>query len=443
MLQDSTFKNAQAVRKQSGGDKTKLAYWKARIFRPTYIRDGQKLTSPNFCVEMQHEGVRARWSLGPANLEAAAARARAMYLFLIANGWEATRAKYNPTAAARQADPTIGQFIATVEKIADINPKTLRGYVSSLRKIVVDIAGIADDARKYGGGRARKDWLERVHSVKLSSLTPKAVQEWKRSFLGGAGSDPVSQRSARVSVNSYLRSARSLFSPNVIEHLELDLPNPLPFAGVQFEPKQNSKYRSDFDIQKLIASARDELAINDPECFKIFLLATFAGLRRAEIDLLEWTSFLWGQSAIRIEATRHFSAKSEDSYSDVPIDPEVLDLFRGFRARATSDFVIESPEAFRPGLLYNFYRCDTELDRLTAWLRKHGVRAQKPLHTLRKEFGSQLCQAHGIYAASRGLRHSDIKITSNFYTDSRARATVGLGHLLEAPNVLPFKQEVA
>jgi hypothetical protein len=68
------------------------------------------------------------------------------------------------------------------------------------------------------------------------------------------------------------------------------------------------------------------------------------------------------------------------------------------------------------------------------------VKAQKPLHTLRKEFGSQLCQTHGIYAASRGLRHSDIKITSNFYTDSRARATVGLGHLLEAPKVVPFKE---
>jgi integrase len=362
-----------------------------------------------------------------------------MYLFLVTNGWSSTLAKYRPKAA-RQADPSIGQFIKAVAAVADIEPRTLKGYIGALRKITADIAGLADDPRKFGSGRGHREWIERVDSVKLSELTPKGVQEWKRAFIGRAEPDPVSQRSARVSVNSFLRCARSLFGANILEHIELELPDPLPFADVQFEPKQNSKYRSDFDIQKLIAAARDELAANDPECFKIFLLATFAGLRRAEIDLLEWTSFLWDSSAIRIEATRHFSAKSEDSYSDVPIDPEVLELFRGYRARATGAFVIESPEAFRPGLLYNFYRCDAELNRLTDWLRAKGVKAQKPLHTLRKEFGSQLCQAHGIYAASRGLRHSDIKITSNFYTDSRARATVGLGHLLEAPKVVPFKE---
>jgi hypothetical protein len=155
--------------------------------------------------------------------------------------------------------------------------------------------------------------------------------------------------------------------------------------------------------------------------------------------LLEWPSFLWDESAIRIEATKHFSAKSEDSYSDVPIDPQVLELFRGFRARATSDFVIESPEATRPAALYSFYRCDAQFNQLTAWLRQNGVKAKKPIHCLRKEFGSQLCQTHGIYAASRGLRHSDIKITSNFYTDSRARATIGLGHLLEPQKVVPFR----
>jgi hypothetical protein len=445
MLQESTsspqISAPTPVRKQkplaSTSDKTKLAYWRKRIFKPTYLRDGQKLTSPNFCIEMQHAGKRVRWSLGPANLEAAAARARTMYLYVVSHGWEAALTKYRP-AAVRQADPSVGQFIDAVRLVADVEPKTLCGYSGALRKIVSDIAGLADNPKKSGRGRGHKEWLGSVHSVKLSALTPKAIQEWKRSFIARAEPDPVSQRSARVSVNSFLRCARSLFSAQILEHIDLQLPDPLPFAGVQFEPKQNTKYRSDFDIKALIAAARDELALHDPECFKIFLLATFAGLRRAEIDLLEWTSFLWTESAIRIEATRHFSAKSEDSYSDVPIDAEVLELFRGFRARSTSDFVIESPEAYRPGLLYAHYRCRTELKRLTEWLRAHGVRAMKPLHTLRKEFGSQLCQAHGIYAASRGLRHSDIKITSNFYTDSRARAT--LGHLLEAPNVVPFKE---
>ena len=65
-----------------------------------------------------------------------------------------------------------------------------------------------------------------------------------------------------------------------------------------------------------------------------------------------------------------------------------------------------------------------------AWLRKHGVPGLRPLHTLRKEFGSQICDRHGIYAASRALRHADVSITSMHYLDKRSRATTGLGGLL-------------
>ena len=148
---------------------------------------------------MQHDDERVRWSLGPGNLDAAASRARGMYIYLVANGWEATRAKYNPAAAAKQADPTIGQFIKAVEAVADVEPKTLRGYISTLRMITSDIGGFSGDVHKFGNGQGRKDWLENVHAVKISTLTPKAIQEWKRSFIARAGSDPVSQRSAKVS----------------------------------------------------------------------------------------------------------------------------------------------------------------------------------------------------------------------------------------------------
>jgi hypothetical protein len=47
------------------------------------------------------------------------------------------------------------------------------------------------------------------------------------------------------------------------------------------------KYRSEIDVEKLIAHARQELEDNDPEAYKVFLLAVRLGLRRKEIDLLE------------------------------------------------------------------------------------------------------------------------------------------------------------
>jgi hypothetical protein len=64
------------------------------------------------------------------------------------------------------------------------------------------------------------------------------------------------------------------------------------------------KYRSEIDVAKLIAQARHELEHNDPEAYKAFLLAVGLGLRRKEIDLLEWPSFRWSEDVLRIEPTR-------------------------------------------------------------------------------------------------------------------------------------------
>jgi integrase len=166
------------------------------------------------------------------------------------------------------------------------------------------------------------------------------------------------------------------------------------------------------------------------------------GLRRKEIDLLERDSFLWNDGAVRVQATQHFEGKSEDSLGDVFVDHELLEIFRGYRARATGPFVIESDGQPHRGERHLRYRCKAIFVRLTKWLRQHGVKGNKPLHTLRKEFGSQVCALHGIHAASRQLRHADIAITNMFYTDGRKRALTGLGHLLKSNDkVVPLVQD--
>jgi integrase len=190
------------------------------------------------------------------------------------------------------------------------------------------------------------------------------------------------------------------------------------------------KYRSSFDVVKLIEKARAELSTEEPEQFKIFLLATMAGLRRNEIDKLEWSAFRWEKGLIRIEATRWFHPKSEDSIGDVEVDPELMELFRGYRAKATGSFVIESRNDARPDATYDHYRCQYYFVKLAEWLREKGVKSRTPLHTLRKEFGSQICDREGIYAASRALRHADITMKSEHYVDKKKQVVSGLGHLL-------------
>jgi integrase len=385
-------------------------------------------------MKIAHEGRRETFPLGTPNKAAAAARAREIYLSLIGAGWEPTLAKFK---GARMRPPmgndhdcTVGEFLEAVSRTAT-NRGTVEGYAKNFRRIVSDIFGFSDGAAKYDyRRRGLKEWLAKVHAVRLVDVSPARVHEWKQSFLARAGTAPRSVRRARISVNSIMRQARSLFSPKRLRHLQLRLPSPLPFEGVEFEPRQSMKYRSEIRIEELITSAIEELRLDDPEAYKVFLLAVAAGLRRKEIDLLEWSAFRWDENAISIQPTRYFHPKSEDSIADIPVDAEVTTLFREYHEAAKGTFVIRSKRSPLPAKPQQYYRCEPVFGRVTEWLRAHGVNGSKPLHTLRKEYGSLLTRTYGIHAASRGLRHADLRTTSEHYSDSTARATPGVGRLL-------------
>jgi len=134
---------------------------------------------------------------------------------------------------------------------------------------------------------------------------------------------------------------------------------------------------------------------------------------------------------IRVETTKHYRPKSHNSEGDVRVDPELMELFRGYYARRKNEFVIESdsqPPAFDAP--YGTYRCMDHMRALLAWLRSKGVVSKTPLHTLRKEFGSQVNARYGLLAASEQLRHGGIAVTARHYVENRSRAVLGFGHLL-------------
>jgi integrase len=149
--------------------------------------------------------------------------------------------------------------------------------------------------------------------------------------------------------------------------------------------------------------------------------------------MLQWSAFQWDKKLLRIQPTRYFQPKSNHSIGDVDLDNEFLTLLRKARAKTASDndFVIVSDLKPKPGAGYFHYRCNATLDKLTDWLRNKGVPGKSPLHTLRKEYGSQINSRHGIYEASRALRHADINITSQHYIRNTKRIAPGLGYLLK------------
>jgi integrase len=392
----------------------------------------------HYAVKLQYAGRRETIPLGTANRENAAQKAREIYLYLQSNGWEETLRKFKPKSRwSSNAATTVGEFCEQVQSVWSGKPKTLGDYIRAFRKVVSDIFKIDGGKSKFdyrSGGR--ESWLQKVDRIKLRDITPDKIQRWKVEFLSRAGSSPAIKRSASISVNSLLRQAKSLFAPGILKFVKLDTSS--PFQGVQFEPRKSMRYQSSFDLEELVRAAQKDLP---QEQFKIFLLALMGGLRRNEVDKLEWKAFDWKRNVISIKATAYFSPKSEDSTGDVEVDPEVMELFRGYRATASGDFVIESRVSPRPAASYSHYRCQREFEALNKWLQTHGVEGSQPLHMLRKEYGSQVCAKHGIYAASRALRHSDIAITSQHYLDKRQTALVGLGSLLSpAKNIIKLEE---
>lgn len=402
--------------------KTDLRYWKEKVF----------LLGSTYWAQIQFSGRREKINLHQASIDQAAARARDLYRSLLSRGWEESLRTFKAgyTEPKRSA-LSIGEYVELVKQQTGLRPQTIEGYAKALRKICADIFGFARDKAKYHPIRRLK-WRAQINAIPLSDLTNERIEDWRLRFIRRAGSDPIEERKARRSAEAFIRRARALFGKKVIAKLDrnLKLPSPLPFTGIKVEKTKPPRYRSTFDLVSLAADARKDLSEAHPMQYRIFLLGLMAGCRRREIDLLPWTAFRWAQGIIRIERTRYFRPKTDDSERDIEVDSEFLELFRTYYVQRKGEFVIESEVAPNPDANFDHYRCCTDIEHLIDWLRVRGVTGRTPVHDLRKEYGSQIADRFGIYAAQVALGHSDPSITSAHYLEKKRPAVLGVGHLL-------------
>jgi integrase len=417
-----------------GVGKNDSRYWRSRIFRPV---NGRSEVSPHYSMRLQFRGSpRMAFSLGTGNAEAAARKAANVYTDFLTLGAQGALAKYRPQKAA-DSITTVGEWIEAARTVATVNPATFALYAAALRKIVGDIIRVKRNRKRFGprGGGAQA-YRKAIDAAPLALLSPAAIQKWRMGYVKRAKT-PAEERSRMTSCNSTLRQARSLFGKKIVRFVPL--PESRPFEHVEFFPRQSAKYFSRIDARALLTQARNELA--DSPAFLVVLIALAAGLRKGEIDTICWHQIDFERGVIRVEHTDTASLKSADSRGEVPIDASVVELLRGFRARATGTFVIEGGDGVSgPRMWGRNYRVQSVFDRVTAWLRGHGVTARKPLHELRKELGALITAEHGIYAASRVLRHADLATTAAHYTDLKTRPTIPVGEWLMPENVVPMKR---
>ena len=374
--------------------------------------------------------------LGTNNKEEASRRAARLYMILREKGWDAALKQLSPDRnSTPKNQTTIGSFIDIVRPLASVRPRTFEIYAYALRKIAREATGAKDTSRS-GFDPKGLGWRQATDLLLLSKLTPNAVAQWKAKVLAEATQNPVARQRARRNVNSFVRNARALFSRKILKRLkakDIVLPSPLAFEGFEFEEQGNTKYDSKIDATALLQNARSELAETDAEEWKVILLALGAGLRRSEIDGLCWSQLDAVRGEIRIVNHEYFQAKTDGSEGKIFVDPGLMAELGRFQIEPDTTPVVDGNIPFRQSSGRQYYRCQETFERVTSWLRNHGVTGDKPLHTLRKEFGSIICAAADIYTASRQLRHSNLATTAAFYADHRRRVSVPVTEMLTAP----------
>jgi len=228
-----------------------------------------------------------------------------------------------------------------VDATRKIRARTFDNYRRCFRTIIAESFGISlkkgeskYDYRKGG----HTVWAQRIDEIRLDRVTPDRVNQWKRDRVAAAENAPAAIASARRTVNTYIRCARSLFSTALLRELAaVKLPAVLPFAGVELEESGSQKYVSKINAQALIADARLELQEKDTEAYKAFLLGLFAGMRKAEIDSAEWRMLNYQTNILRLEETEYLHLKTRDSAADIAVDPEVMAELKSLMPAPTSE----------------------------------------------------------------------------------------------------------
>lgn len=431
--------------------KTSANYWQEkdskgrmkRLFKLSRKNSkGVLVTDADFSCQISYGGHRERFQLHTASKSEAATKAAAIYKDLVGKGWEATRAIYKPKASPKMETlptATVGGLIEASKRLSKARTESLDAYTKALRRITAGVLGIADGKKFDAFAGGRKAWLEKIDGKPLAALTPKAVTEWKIRFMKAART-PEERNRAAVTVNSLIRNAKALLSvrkKNNVRPLieqEMQLPSPLFFDGIIDEDEPDMRYESTVDAESILRAAQSELAMQEPEAFKLLLLTLNCGLRRSEADALLWSQFNFQKRVLVIADNDYRRLKSKKSAGSIDLEPELCALFQGFMAKAQSPFVLEASRHIRFASAHDRksrgYRCERTHQSLLAWLRKHGVKGIRPMHTMRKEIGSIIASRDGIWKASLYLRHSGIVITSKLYADKKTPVTSGLGGFL-------------
>ncbi len=317
--------------------------------------------------------------------------------------------KYGKGRLRREDDKdacTIGEIVDTIlaeAALLNLKPLTARSYTCSLIKVVREATS------RQRGGEVTDD---EVRQMKSTFLTSSTFNEFKRGRAERA--EELENKRARASAcrsaNKDIAQAKAALAPGLqklLSERELRFPDfeswrsVTKFTGVEFKyrlpPAEN--------IRRVMEAIRGlEPGSN---LWKVSMLATYLGMRSGEIAYARWSWFVPGATpTVAVQQEDDFSPKRDHERD---IEPPGWAFEALMRHKGNGEvYVLSGDEAARLRAVN---------DHGIQFLRASGVKAQKPMHELRKWFGSWVATTRGLTVAQRLLGHDSYSTTEDHYSD--------------------------
>jgi integrase len=427
-------KTAKRARVRSG--QGTVAYWKAKLFRNTYRdRDGNTVEIPEFYARMRHEGKTKRVRLHTSDKDKAAEEAMRLSERLSVEGWGVVTAGQ----ARLPVSPSIEEFCDAYTKAAQSmeSPPRPISAALSLRHLrqICSIAGV----------------------TRLRELTPEAIERGRDKYRAMGRAAKREDTAIQNSVGIILRNAAACFSAEaraILARQGLDVEN--PFAGIKrsqkIEPVAALDRKIVDQIWKDLPLLRDgdpdaeapnlkrfarsyqkkhegnkprwqpiDYRQPHPEAYCAILLGLGLGLRANEIDKSRWSWVKFdakGDAFFEIGEEADFKPKG-GSLRIIRIPTELHEELAKSRQDLNSPYILGGQPSGSVEKNGWGYRCRETLRIANDWLRARGVESGvvrgNPLHRLRKQFGSEVATAFGLFAAQKLLGHSSPMVTAKYY----------------------------
>lgn len=405
-----------------------VGYWKGKLFRNSYRdRAGRTVELPEFYVRFRHEGITRRVRLTNSDRDLAADEALKLFHRIGSEGWAVVTARQ----ARLPASPTIEEFCdsyrtATVSMEKAPRKISVATYTRSLRQLcalagVKRIRELNREAIERGRDayRAQARAAKRVDSA-IQNTVSKVIRNAAACFSVEALA--VMRRNGLALENPFLGIKRTQeiqpicsLPQDVIDRIwadasklrdgDPDAPDPMVEKyAKQYRRKHGHKVRwKPVDFRK-----------PHPDAYAALLLALGAGLRANEIDKARWS---WiklgpkGECVLDVGEELDFRPKG-GTRRMIRIPTSLFEAIAHARSDLASPYIIGGEPSGKERV--EGYRRPDTFRAVNSWIRAR-VGGRNTLHRLRKQFGSEVATAFGLFNAQKLLGHSSPTVTAKYY----------------------------